>query len=222
MILEAKQINKYFHEPEKHQVLHNISLQIEAGKLSSVYGESGSGKSTLLYILSTLDRDFEGSLQLFGHDTQKLSSTELTNFRNMHIGFVFQFHYLLPEFTVLQNVMLPALKLGAKNKEAITNDAITLLDEVGMKEFAKRPSYQLSGGQQQRVAIARALINDPSLIVADEPTGNLDQKNSSLIVDLLQEIKTQKNKSVVIATHDPKIYQNSDVAIEMIDGSIRL
>ncbi len=222
MILEAKQINKYFHEPEKHQVLHNISLQIEAGKLSSVYGESGSGKSTLLYILSTLDRDFEGSLQLFGHDTQKLSSTELTNFRNKHIGFVFQFHYLLPEFTVLQNVMLPALKLGAKNKEAITNDAITLLDEVGMKEFAKRPSYQLSGGQQQRVAIARALINDPSLIVADEPTGNLDQKNSSLIVDLLQEIKTQKNKSVVIATHDPKIYQNSDVAIEMIDGSIRL
>ncbi len=222
MILETKQISKYFHEPDKHQVLNEISLQIASGELTSVYGESGSGKSTLLYILSTLDRDFEGRLHILDHDIKELSAAELTNFRNKHIGFVYQFHYLLPEFNVLQNIMLPAMKLGEKNKEEVKHEAIMLLKELGMQDFAKRPSYKLSGGQQQRVAIARALINDPLLIVADEPTGNLDQKNSDVIFDLLKEITTNKAKAVVIATHDPKIYQNSDKTIEMIDGSIRL
>ncbi len=222
MMLETKQINKYFYEPEKHQVLKNISLQITSGELTAVYGESGSGKSTLLYILSTLDRDFEGRLQILNHEIKELPAAELINFRNQHIGFVYQFHYLLSEFNVLQNIMLPAMKLGAKTKEEIKYDAILLLKELGMQDVAKRASYKLSGGQQQRVAIARALINNPSLIVADEPTGNLDQKNSDMIFDLLKEVTSKREKAVVIATHNPKIYQNSDKAIEMIDGSIRL
>ncbi|WP_405208657.1 ABC transporter ATP-binding protein [Aquimarina sp. LLG6339-5] len=222
MILEAQHINKYFLEPEKHQVLKNISLSISEGELVSVFGESGSGKSTLLYILSTLDMDFEGVLKIHNQDIKDLTSSSLTDFRNKHIGFVYQFHYLLPEFDVLQNVMLPAMKLSEKNKEEIKKDALILLEEVGMKDFAKRPSYQLSGGQQQRVAIARALINDPSLIVADEPTGNLDQKNSELIFELLKGITGSRNKAVVMATHNPKIYLNSHRSIEMIDGFIRL
>ena len=222
MILEAQHINKYFAEPEKYQVLKEISLSIPEGELVSIYGESGSGKSTLLYILSTLDTHFQGNLSIQGQEIKKLSSSALTNFRNRHIGFVYQFHYLLPEFNVLQNVMLPAMKLTQKSKEEIKKDAMSLLDDVGMKGFEKRPSYQLSGGQQQRVAIARALINDPSFVVADEPTGNLDQKNSDLIFDLLTEITKYKNKTVVIATHNSKIYRNSHRSIEMIDGSIRL
>ncbi|WP_299213367.1 ABC transporter ATP-binding protein [uncultured Aquimarina sp.] len=222
MILEAQHVDKYFFEPEKHKVLRDISLSISEGELVSIYGESGSGKSTLLYILSTLDTDFEGNLSIHDQNIKNLTSSALTYFRNKHIGFVYQFHYLLPEFNVLQNVMLPAMKLSQKSNKEIKNDAMSLLDEVGMKDFAKRPSYQLSGGQQQRVAIARALINNPSLIVADEPTGNLDQKNSELIFELLKKITESRNKTVVIATHNPKIYHNSHRSIEMIDGSIRL
>ncbi|WP_298542135.1 ABC transporter ATP-binding protein [uncultured Aquimarina sp.] len=222
MILETQHIDKYFLEPEKHQVLRDISLSISEGELVSVFGESGSGKSTLLYILSTLDTDFQGNLNIYNQDIKNLTPSALTDFRNKHIGFVYQFHYLLPEFSVLQNVMLPAMKLSQKSKEEIKENALGLLDEVGMKAFAKRPSYQLSGGQQQRVAIARALINDPALIIADEPTGNLDQKNSELIFELLKKITGSRNKAVVIATHDPKIYHNSHCSIEMIDGSIRL
>lgn len=222
MILEATQISKYFQEPEQHQVLKDVSLSISEGELISVYGESGSGKSTLLYVLSTLDTNFQGDLNIQGQVIKKLSPSALTNFRNKHIGFVYQFHYLLPEFNVLQNIMLPAMKLAQKSKEEIKKDAMSLLDEVGMKAFADRPSYQLSGGQQQRVAIVRALINNPSLIIADEPTGNLDQKNSDLIFDLLKEITEHKNKTVVIATHNAKIYHNSHRALEMVDGFIRL
>ena len=222
MILEAKHINKYFDQPEKYQVLNDISLSIGKSELVSIYGESGSGKSTLLYILSTLDTSFEGVLKIRNQEIKELKSIQLTDFRNQYIGFVYQFHYLLPEFSTLQNVMLPAMKLAHKSKEEIQNDALVLLDEVGMKSFAKRPSYQLSGGQQQRVAIARALINNPSLIVADEPTGNLDKKNSELVFDHLREITASKSKTILIATHNSKIYHNSDRAIEMIDGCIRL
>ncbi len=222
MILQAQQINKFFKDPERHQVLHNISLDIQKGELLSIFGESGSGKSTLLYILSTLDTDFKGSLQIKGKDIKTLSPLALTDFRNQHIGFVYQFHYLLPEFSVLQNIMLPAMKLTQKSIEEIKHDALVLLEDIGMKDFAKRPSYKLSGGQQQRVAIARALINDPALIIADEPTGNLDQKNTDIVFDLLKEITKEKGKTVVIATHNSKIYKNSHRTIEMIDGSIRL
>ena len=222
MIIKASHIDKYFDQPERHQVLHGVSLEIAQGELVSIYGESGSGKSTLLYILSTLDTDFGGTLHIKDQNIKDLSAGDLTDFRNQHIGFVYQFHYLLPEFDVLQNIMLPAMKMGVKTKEEIKEDALLLLQEVGMQDFAKRPSYQLSGGQQQRVAIARALINDPDLIVADEPTGNLDQKNTEMVFGLLKKITEEKGKTVIMATHNSKIYQNSHRAIEMIDGSVRL
>ncbi|WP_394750936.1 ABC transporter ATP-binding protein [Spongiimicrobium salis] len=222
MILNAQHISKYFLSPEKHQVLNQVSLSAQKGELISIFGESGSGKSTLLYILSTLDTDFEGELLIHDQYVKKLSLDELTAFRNQHIGFVYQFHFLLPEFNVLQNVMLPALKLGRKQKEEIKEDAFLLLREMGMEAFTDRPSYQLSGGQQQRVAIARALINDPSLIIADEPTGNLDQKNTATIFNLLQEITATKDKTVIMATHNLSIQKKSQRIIEIIDGSVRL
>ncbi|WP_430967168.1 ABC transporter ATP-binding protein [Spongiimicrobium sp. 2-473A-2-J] len=222
MILKAEHISKYFHNPKKHRVLNGVSLNAEAGELISIFGESGSGKSTLLYILSTLDMDFEGTLEILGQPTKALSQDGLTDFRNRHIGFVYQSHFLLPEFNVLQNVMLPALKLGEKDNQALREDALSLLDEMGMKTFADRPSYQLSGGQQQRVAIARALINNPVLIVADEPTGNLDQKNSMLIFDLLSQITKERSKTVIMATHNLTIQKKSQRLVEIIDGSIRL
>ncbi|TSE03433.1 ABC transporter ATP-binding protein [Aquimarina algiphila] len=222
MILEAKHIHKYFHEPQKQQVLNDVSLQIDEKELVSVFGESGSGKSTLLYILSTLDTNFKGDLIINKESIKTMSPSCLTDFRNAHIGFVYQFHYLLPEFNVLQNVMLPAMKLAEKNRDEIKEEALFLLEEVGMKDFGLRPSYKLSGGQQQRVAIARALINNPMLIIADEPTGNLDQKNTDMVFELLKDITEQRAKTVVIATHNSKIYKNSHRTIEMIDGSIRL
>lgn len=222
MILNAEHLFKYFHQPKKHRVLNGVSLKAEAGDLISIFGESGSGKSTLLYILSTLDTDFDGTLEILGQPIKALAQDALTDFRNRHIGFVYQSHFLLPEFNVLQNVMLPALKLGKKDKEALRGDALSLLDEMGMKIYAERPSYQLSGGQQQRVAIARALINDPALIIADEPTGNLDQKNSMLIFELLSQITTDKNKTVIMATHNLDIQKKSRRLVEIIDGSIRL
>jgi len=222
VILEASNIVKYFLNPEKHQVLNNISLAVAEGELLAIYGASGSGKSTLLYILSTLDTHFEGNLHIKGKSIKALSKTALDHFRNEHIGFVYQFHYLLPEFNVLQNVLLPAMKLNAKPKEQLNDIAMSLLADFGIKDLADRPAYKLSGGQQQRVAIARALINDPALILADEPTGNLDSKNSDIVFELLKEVTESRNKTVVIATHDPNIYRNSHRTIEMIDGVIRL
>lgn len=222
MIVEANHINKYFFDPEKQQILNEISLQVREGDLISIAGESGSGKSTLLYILSTLDTNFEGNLKINNLDIKNLNPDTLTAFRNKHIGFVYQFHFLLPEFNVMQNVILPALKLGEKNTEEIKEDAFLLLKEMGMESFTERPSYKLSGGQQQRVAIARALINDPTLIIADEPTGNLDQKNTMLIFELLSEITAQRNKTVIMATHNSSLQKKSNRVIEIIDGSIRL
>ena len=222
MILEAKNINKFFYEPERFQVLNSVSLSLKQGELISLYGESGSGKSTLLYILSTLDSDYEGTLTLKGTDTKSLSPVALTDFRNQHIGFVYQFHFLLHEFNVLQNVMLPALKLGNKSTAQIREEALLLLEEMEMMAYAKRRANKLSGGQQQRVAIARALINDPDIIIADEPTGNLDQKNTRIIFNLLQEITEKKGKTVIMATHNAYIRKNSGRSIEMIDGTLRL
>ena len=222
MIVQTNHINKYFFQPEKQQILNDISLQVQQGDLVSIAGESGSGKSTLLYILSTLDTDFEGDLEIDGQNIKKLSSNALTAFRNKHIGFVYQFHFLLPEFNVMQNVILPALKLGIKSNEEIKEDAFALLKEMGMESYADRPSYKLSGGQQQRVAIARALINNPNVIIADEPTGNLDQKNTSLIFNLLSKITTERHKTVIMATHNTSLQKKSDHVIEIIDGSTRL
>lgn len=222
MNVRAKNISKYFYRPGKELILNSISMEVDYGELVSVYGESGSGKSTLLYILATLDRDYEGELVLTGRKIALMSEEDLAEFRNRHIGFVYQFHYLLPEFNVLQNVMLPGLKAGHLNREEVEESALSLLKLVGLSSFESRPAYQLSGGQQQRVAIARALVNDPAIVIADEPTGNLDQKNGAIVFELLKEIAEERGKSVVIATHNLNIREKSHRSVEMIDGFLRL
>ena len=180
-VLNTHGITKYFYEPEKFQVLKNISLSVTKGEFVSLVGKSGCGKSTLMYVLSTMDTDYEGDLEISGQRLTGKTQNELAQFRNKHIGFVFQFHYLLPEFTSLQNIMIPALKLGKYSREEIEHRALEKLSLLDMKDHAHKRSSKLSGGQQQRVAIARALINDPDIIMGDEPTGNLDSYNSGLV-----------------------------------------
>lgn len=219
-VLEAEKINKYFWIPEKFHVLKDISFSINAGEFVSVMGKSGCGKSTLLYVLSTMDTDYEGDLTL---DNQLLSnkhSNELAKVRNEKIGFVFQFHYLLQEFSVLQNVMLPALKLGKLSKQEIEHNAYEKLKLLGIEDQALKKSSRLSGGQKQRVAIARALINNPMIIMGDEPTGNLDSKNAQNVFEIFQRLKEEENQSLLIVTHDLDFAKNTDRIIEMLDGKI--
>ncbi len=186
-VLATHNVNKYFYEPEKFQVLREIDLIVRRGEFLSLVGKSGCGKSTLMYILSTMDSDYEGELEIAGERLTGKGQDALARFRNQHIGFVFQFHYLLPEFTVLQNVMIPALKLRKYSRGEIESRAIEKLKVLGIEEYAKKLSGKLSGGQQQRVAIARALINDPDIIMGDEPTGNLDSYNTHLVFDIFRE-----------------------------------
>lgn len=219
-ILEARNISKYFYEPEKFRVLKDLNFSINKGEFLSIIGKSGCGKSTLLYILSTMDTDYEGSLKLKGEELKGKSQNELAQFRNAHIGFVFQFHFLLPEFSVLQNVMIPGLKLNRYSKEEVEHRALEKLKLLGLQEQAHKSANKLSGGQQQRVAIARALINDPALIMGDEPTGNLDKANSKLVFDILKDLSTNQQQSIITVTHDPEFAQNCDRIIEMSDGKI--
>ena len=216
--LSVNHLTKYFHEPQTFQVLKDISFDIEKGEFLSVIGKSGSGKSTLLYVLSTMDTDYEGELTIDGETLTGRGQNELAAFRNKHIGFVFQFHYLLPEFTSLENVMLPALKLGAKSKEEIEFDALENLDLLGIKDQAFKSASKLSGGQQQRVAIARALINEPSIILGDEPTGNLDSKNTQIVFEIFRELAEERGQTIVAVTHDDEFAANSDRIIELADG----
>ena len=216
--LSVNHLTKYFHEPQTFKVLKDISFDIEKGEFLSVIGKSGSGKSTLLYVLSTMDTDYEGMLTIDGETLTGRSQNELAAFRNKHIGFVFQFHYLLPEFTSLENVMLPALKLGAKSKEEIEHDALENLDLLGIKDQAFKSANKLSGGQQQRVAIARALINEPSIILGDEPTGNLDSKNTQIVFEIFRELAEERGQTIVAVTHDDEFAANSDRIIELADG----
>lgn len=219
-ILEARNINKFFYEPEKFQVLKNLNFDIYKGEFLSIVGKSGCGKSTLLYILSTMDTDYNGSLKMLDIELTTKSQNELSKFRNEHIGFVFQFHFLLPEFTVLQNVMIPALKLNKYSKEEIEHRALAKLDLLGLKDQSHKRANKLSGGQQQRVAIARALINDPSIIMGDEPTGNLDKNNSNLVFDILRDISTNQHQTIITVTHDLDFAKNCDRIITMEDGEI--
>lgn len=219
-ILEARNINKFFYEPEKFQVLKDLNFDIYKGEFLSIVGKSGCGKSTLLYILSTMDTDYEGSLRMLDIDLTNKTQNELSQFRNEHIGFVFQFHFLLPEFTVLQNVMIPALKLNRYSKEEIELRALAKLDLLGLKDQSYKRANKLSGGQQQRVAIARALINDPSIIMGDEPTGNLDKNNSKLVFDILKDISMNQHQTIITVTHDLDFAKNCDRIITMEDGQI--
>lgn len=219
-ILEAKNINKYFRNPVLFHVLKDISFSITEGEFVSIMGKSGCGKSTLLYILSTMDTDYEGDLYLGGEKITGQSGEELARIRNEQIGFVFQFHYLLPEFSVLDNVMLPARKLGRKSSSQIRKDAMNKLELLGIADQAHKKASQISGGQKQRVAIARALINDPKIIMGDEPTGNLDSKNSNIVFDIFKKLSLEEKLSLLVVTHDLDFAKRTDRIIEMADGLI--
>ena len=219
-ILQAKQITKYFHEPETVQVLKGVDISVEQGEFLSIVGKSGCGKSTLLYILSTMDTDYEGTLNIKGQKLNGWSQNQLARFRNENLGFVFQFHFLLPEFTALRNVMMPALKLGKYSYAEIEQRAIEKLRMVEMDAFAHKMASKLSGGQQQRVAIARALINDPAIIMGDEPTGNLDKVNSQRVFEIFQELARQNHQTIITVTHDQDFAAGSDRIIVMSDGQI--
>lgn len=220
IILKTLNVQKYFIDPLKVQVLKNINIEVEKGEFVSIMGKSGCGKSTLLYILSTMDTSYEGQLFLGERLITGLSGAELSVVRNEHIGFVFQFHYLLPEFTVLQNVMMPGLKLGKKSKEEVEHDAMSKLKLLGVDDQFAKKATQISGGQKQRVAIARALINEPTIIMGDEPTGNLDSKNAGIVFDIFKELTHELGTSLLIVTHDPDFASKTDRIIEMADGSV--
>lgn len=218
--LQANNVNKYFYTPEKFQALKNISFEVNQGEFVSIIGKSGCGKSTLLYILSTMDTDYEGQLQLTQETVTGNKQDALATFRNAHLGFVFQFHYLLPDFTCLKNVMIPGLRLGKKSRQEIEQDAYEKLKLLGVADQALKPASKISGGQQQRVAIARALINNPDIIMGDEPTGNLDTRNTAIVFDMLQQLCHEEQKTIITVTHDNDFAAKSDRIIEMSDGSI--
>lgn len=219
-VLQATNISKEFHDPITVKVLKDINFKINKGEFVSLTGKSGCGKSTLLYILSTMDTDYTGDLYIDGVDMFSKKENYLAQVRNEKIGFVFQFHYLLNEFSVLKNVMLPGLKLGKLEEKEIEHRAIEKLRILGIENEAHKYPNQLSGGQKQRVAIARALINDPLIIMGDEPTGNLDKKNSTLVFDIFKELTSSNDQTLLIVTHDPEFAKKCDRIIEMEDGRI--
>ena len=219
-ILRAENISKYFYTPQKFKVLDDITFEIKESEFITIIGKSGSGKSTLLFILSTMDTNYSGNLLIDNKLITGSSLDKLAQIRNENIGFVFQFHYLLPEFTCLKNVMIPALKLNRYSREEIEERAYHKLKLFGIEDQALKPASKLSGGQQQRVAIARALINEPRIIMCDEPTGNLDSKNTSIVLDIFQQISKDLNQTIIAVTHDNDFANASDRIIEMQDGRI--
>ncbi|MDM1074323.1 ABC transporter ATP-binding protein [Empedobacter brevis] len=219
-ILKTENIDKFFHQPTEFQVLKNIHFEVKKGEFLSMIGKSGSGKSTLLYILSTMDTDYKGNLYIDNQLTTGIAKDKLAELRNEKIGFVFQFHYLLAEFSCLRNVMIPALKLGKLSEKEIEERAYQKLEILGLKDQALKPSSKLSGGQQQRVAIARALINDPLIIMGDEPTGNLDSRNTDIVFDIFQDLTRNYGQTIIAVTHDDDFAKKSDRIIEMKDGEI--
>lgn len=219
-VLEAQHINKYFEKPVRFQVLKDISFKIEKGEFVSIMGKSGCGKSTLLYILSTMDTGYEGKLVIDNELITGQSSDKLSYIRNKHIGFVFQFHYLLADFTVLENIMLPAKKLCEKSIPEIEKDAYEKLKLLKIEHLALKKASQVSGGEKQRVAIARALINNPSIIMGDEPTGNLDSANADNVFTIFRELCDTQKLSLLIVTHDEDFAKRTDRIITMEDGEI--
>jgi lipoprotein-releasing system ATP-binding protein len=201
------------------QVLKGVSLHVEKGKIVSIVGASGAGKTTLLQILGTLSQPDTGELTIAQKNTLNLSEKELAHFRNQHIGFVFQFHHLLPEFTAFENVCLPGY-ISKKSKIEVENRAIELLTFLGLKDRLDHKPNELSGGEKQRVAVARALINSPSVIFADEPTGNLDSKNQQELHDLFFSLRDEFGITLIIVTHDRDFAKMSDVIFEIKDGMI--
>jgi lipoprotein-releasing system ATP-binding protein len=219
-ILEVKQINKSFYDPLTVKILDDITFTINKGEFVSIIGKSGCGKSTLLYILSTMDTIYEGDLIIDHEIMRGKNERQLARVRNEKIGFVFQFHYLLNEFTVLENVMLPGLKLGALIEDELRQKAMDLLKELDIHSLFDKYANQISGGEKQRVAIARALINSPGIIMCDEPTGNLDKKNGLIVFDIFKKLAEENHQTLLVVTHDEEFAKNSHRIIEMEDGRI--
>ncbi|MCF8450098.1 MAG: ABC transporter ATP-binding protein [Taibaiella sp.] len=220
LALKASGITKYFHDPVKMQVLKEINMEVKKGEFVSIIGKSGCGKSTLLYILSTMDTDYEGTLEINNVLATGQSLNNLARIRNESIGFVFQFHYLLPDFSCLKNVMIPALRLGKLSYKEAEETAYEKLKMFGVEDQALKKAGKLSGGQQQRVAIARALVNNPAIIMGDEPTGNLDSKNTGIVFDLFKQLSKEYGQTLITVTHDEDFAKRSDRTIVMADGQI--
>ncbi len=201
------------------KVLKGIDLTIDAGEIVTILGASGAGKTTLLQILGSLDKPSNGEVSINGVNISKLSGKQLARFRNEHIGFVFQFHQLLPEFTALENCMLPGLIAGKSEKDS-ESSALKLLDYLGLMDRLEHKPAHLSGGEKQRVAVARALVNNPLVVFADEPSGNLDSKNQDELMDLFVDLRKQFNQTFVIVTHDQHLASKADRTIHMVDGII--
>lgn len=221
-IMELKNINKIYGTQIKTQVLHDINLSFEAGSFNSIIGQSGSGKSTLLNIMGTLDRPTTGDVFIKGVNVNEMTDNELADIRNLLIGFVFQFHYLLPEFTAIENVLMPYRIRNQKVTKEVKSKAEEYMELVGLSQVRNNPSSKMSGGQQQRTAIARALINNPSLILADEPTGNLDSDSTENIYELMRDINQKLGTTFIIITHDRRIAEKADRIVEIKDGKINL
>lgn len=222
-MIRAKNITKVYsvgdEQGKAFHVLRGISLEIQKGEIIAIVGASGVGKSTLLHILGTLDRPTAGSIFYDDEDVFSYSDEKLAHFRNQHIGFVFQFHHLLPEFTVLENVCMPAM-IGGKKIEEVRDRATSLLSSVGVESKASSRPSNLSGGEQQRVAVARALMNSPKIVYADEPTGNLDTTNAQQLHDLIWELNRTQNQTFVIVTHNEKLAREAHRVVKVVDGIV--
>jgi lipoprotein-releasing system ATP-binding protein len=220
IVLEARSIYKSFKGPVNVEILKDVSFKLNSGEYASIIGRSGSGKSTLLYILSTMDTDFVGDLLIDGISMLHKSEKELAAIRNEKIGFVFQFHYLLNEFTALKNVMLPGFKLNKLSEEELEHKAYEYLKDLGIEKLALKMANRLSGGEKQRVAIARAMINNPLIIMCDEPTGNLDSKNADIVFNIFKELTETYNKTLLVVTHDLIFANKTGRIIELHDGKV--
>ncbi|MBB3898511.1 ABC transporter ATP-binding protein [Roseococcus suduntuyensis] len=201
-------------------LVRDVNLSFGHGEFVAITGPSGSGKSSLLYLLGLLDRPTEGQVLLEGQDTVGLAPPAMAALRLRHLGFVFQFHFLLPEFTALENVLIPIRKLGALEGEAARHSALALLDGLGLAPAAAKLPEQLSGGMRQRVAIARALANNPVLVLADEPTGNLDTKNAAAVFDIFERMTRAEGRTVLVVTHDPDLAARATRRVHLVDGAV--
>ncbi len=221
-IIELTNIDKIYGTTVKTQVLYNVNLGIEEGSFNSIIGQSGSGKSTLLNIVGTLDKPTKGEVYIGGQRTDQMKKDALAELRNETIGFIFQFHYLLPEFTALENVLMPKRIMEGKISKETMDRAHELMGLVGLEKVKNNLSTNMSGGQQQRTAIARALMNNPKIILADEPTGNLDSDTTENIYNLLRDINKKFQTTFIIITHDRRIAEKTDRIIEVKDGRIAM
>ncbi|MCK8045998.1 lipoprotein-releasing ABC transporter ATP-binding protein LolD [Shewanella sp. 1CM18E] len=220
LLLQVSNVSKRYQEGTVDtQVLHDVDLQVFKGEQLAIVGSSGSGKSTLLHIMGTLDSPTSGKVTMLGEDLYKLSSARQAKVRNENLGFIYQFHHLLPEFTALENVSMPALIQG-KSRKQVEAKATALLERVGLGHRLKHTPAEMSGGERQRVAIARALINDPKLVLADEPTGNLDAKSGEAVYQLITELAAQFGTAFVVVTHDQKLAARMDRQLHMKDGRL--